>query len=1163
MHQPFHLNNPNQIQLTSNSNPTALYLHLNQLYVGTSDGSLYIYQIQIQNQNQNQISIQLLNSFIHFTSKHNNNNQFKSSTPTPIESINLIKQTNSLVTLSAGDILIHDLNNFQLQSSSQQWTKSQASIMVLENSILRQNQEGKIDLNSNQKIPSSNQNNNNNKSTLKVETVQAQTNNTSELPSSSSSSSSFDIPIIFTILAVPCKRRLVLFSWKDSQWINPKEIGLPHQARSIVFATPLKLFIGYSTGTYATLKLNISSDPIITPFDHELSEPFTLPSITSSLETGSTSSSTNTTGLVSGLSGLAFKTTTGLVNLGLTGTTKLARNPVIRIGLPTQEVIGMRDHLATVMNSDGKLGRSNKSSTIIYESTPIETIVKGPYIISLFSPNINQPACLIIHSLPTLSYIQTIQFSINQVIKTDENSSPRKIKTNNQIDQLGLRRLLTTSSNHNSPIFCVSSELDSKEQGLNTYYIEILNMKNWNEQFEELIELGEYSEALDLLKSLDQSIMPDHAELLKRLESLCALIKFSKFKIDEAIDEFIKLNINPIKVISLYPIKISGKFHQKRESWEFIFGGRSIESYLNSKNNDPLIKLNPNNHLKVDNNLIISGNSNVEDESSSITSLKSNLKSFNAKPSDVSIQKPTIENKDEDKNFQNSVEELIRYLTDRRQQVNKALISHTINLDSLKSIPLKTTEELFLINFQEPLSELKNLNDLVQIAKIIDTSLFKSYLSIKPNMLGPLCRLPNWCEIDEVESLLLESKRFHELLDLYRGKNQHDRALKLLKQMGEEELELERRISPTITYLQKLDEKHLDLILETSKWLLNQTKNNADPIDNDETNNHQNQALIKRVLEIFTADLSTVESLPRKSVMNFLEKEHLLGCRIYIEHLIHNLNEKGIEFHEKLIHLYIIEFKRLKSLNDQEAAEKIYECLLNHLINSDSYSPNWCLGRLPLEDMDHARALALGKLGQHDSALGIYVHKLGNIKLAEDYCKRIYNSAIKTEENIYIILLRIYLRPNPNIISKLNNEKRLESAINLINFENFKISNDYQNSIELILNLLPDLISLNNLNLYLKNSIKNLVKLQRLQLINQFLCKSRLNSLNQFIIELEERNVKVDDKKLCFKCGKRLGNSVIAVHTPFGEVTHYQCRWHGHGTTKEDKNRFQVLSKID
>ncbi|CAH7672732.1 vacuolar sorting protein 39/Transforming growth factor beta receptor-associated domain 1-containing protein, partial [Phakopsora pachyrhizi] len=63
---------------------------------------------------------------------------------------------------------------------------------------------------------------------------------------------------------------------------------------------------------------------------------------------------------------------------------------------------------------------------------------------------------------------------------------------------------------------------------------------------------------------------------------------------------------------------------------------------------------------------------------------------------------------------------------------------------------------------------------------IIDTSLFKCYLAIKPAMLGPLCRLLIWCKSDEVETLLTEAKHHCKLLDLYHGKSQHDQALKLL-----------------------------------------------------------------------------------------------------------------------------------------------------------------------------------------------------------------------------------------------------------------------------------------------------------------------------------------------------------------------------------------------
>lgn len=51
---------------------------------------------------------------------------------------------------------------------------------------------------------------------------------------------------------------------------------------------------------------------------------------------------------------------------------------------------------------------------------------------------------------------------------------------------------------------------------------------------------------------------------------------------DDAIDRFISLDINPAKVVALYPSRISGKLARPSEAWEELFGGRSAESYLHS-----------------------------------------------------------------------------------------------------------------------------------------------------------------------------------------------------------------------------------------------------------------------------------------------------------------------------------------------------------------------------------------------------------------------------------------------------------------------------------------------------------------------------------------------------------------------------------------------------
>ncbi|KAH9823872.1 hypothetical protein DFH28DRAFT_1216235 [Melampsora americana] len=1207
--------------LIINEKPNSICLDQFQLYIGTSNGNLIIYSISISikstpsppeptpelesesqsapeseleiestesksNQTKTPIEFKFIQTIDNFSSNSittSNKIKISNSTNPSIDSINLIKEINSIVSLISGDIFLHDIKTFKLLSNTHQWTKSQASLISLKTSILRQNHRGLL---LDYQIQSNLSEGEEAEAEEEQQPISADHPITSDLNSG--------LPIILSLLAVPCKRRLILFAWKDAQWINPKEIQIPHQARSVVFSTPLQIFIGYSTGEYATIKLQISSNDTTTQIHHQISDPFQLPiqthqsDLTTPINLSSTSNSgpsnsNPSSGLVSGL----FKTA-GLASLGIAGSNKFLKNSVISIGSPTHEVIGVRDQLMTFMKPDGKLGRiSPNPSTIHYSNSPIETIVQGPYLISLFSNPINSTSSLIIHSIPTLNHLQTLTISSldqqknSQVIK---NSPSKKPSTHNE--ETSICKLLTVSSNHhNGPIVCVSPKLDEFNNQLD-YHLEVFLMNSWSKQIHQFIESGEYLELLRLIQTLDINLLPDREILLNRLNGLCALLNFMDHQFDQSIDEFIKLNINPAKVISLYEPRISGKLNKSIEVWESLFGGRSVESYLKVKMSlNHLIELESDT-LKIKPSSLIKPSKPIyqkvkthDDDRDSIKSFKSQgLNSLKSKPSDLSIQKPKIEFKDES-HFKQSIDVLIRYLTDRRQHVNKAFSKQNIeshsssnesesSLDSLKAIKLRSPEELFQLN-DIPIDEISNIDDLVQIAKMIDTTLFKCYLAIKPTMLGPLCRLPNWCEVDEVESLLMDAKRYHELLDLYHGKKQHDRALKLLKTMGESEEDLEERIDPIIRYLQKLGPPHLQLIFNTSKWIFSIIQTNQ-PL-----NLTLDNSLIRKSIEIFTADLSTVESLPKQEIINFLEIQNPLSCRIYLEYLIYELNENLIEIHEKLIHFYINEFRKSKGLGDEENSQKIYQSLLNHLIKSENYSANWVLGRLPLDEMFEARALTLGKIGQHDTALGIYINRLGNIKMAEEYCKRIYlENPESIGEKIYLILLKIYLRPPTTIQIQtqsleqstplppsltptptgteypiLNNETRLKASLKLLKEEGQSIK-----SIEEVLNLLPNWIDLNSLNSFFKKSLNQLNQSKR-QIQIEKECLSNLDqNLKLIKLGVEQRRIKIDDKRLCMKCGKRIGNSVIAVHSPFGEVTHYQCRWEGEESRNGSRN---------
>jgi len=112
----------------------------------------------------------------------------------------------------------------------------------------------------------------------------------------------------------------------------------------------------------------------------------------------------------------------------------------------------------------------------------------------------------------------------------------------------------------------------------------------------------------------------------------------------------------------------------------------------------------------------------------------------------------------------------MRYLPDRRQQFLHALASLPPHSRPSPSAPLpeppavaategaKSTSANDLFSLPDaPLTSYTPV-DLQRVAKIVETALFKCYLHAKPGLLGPLCRIENWCEVEEVEELLLEAK---------------------------------------------------------------------------------------------------------------------------------------------------------------------------------------------------------------------------------------------------------------------------------------------------------------------------------------------------------------------------------------------------------------------
>ncbi|KAI8443623.1 hypothetical protein BY996DRAFT_8516742 [Phakopsora pachyrhizi] len=107
----------------------------------SNESSLNRAQVDRNNVGIGKPRLELLKSYKNFSSRpgHPSNSE-----PPLIEALGVIKETNSVIVLSGGDITFHDLNSLDLQSSCEKWTKLQASSMCLETAVLWQNLQGVI-----------------------------------------------------------------------------------------------------------------------------------------------------------------------------------------------------------------------------------------------------------------------------------------------------------------------------------------------------------------------------------------------------------------------------------------------------------------------------------------------------------------------------------------------------------------------------------------------------------------------------------------------------------------------------------------------------------------------------------------------------------------------------------------------------------------------------------------------------------------------------------------------------------------------------------------------------------------------------------------------------------------------------------------------------------
>ncbi|OCF40067.1 hypothetical protein I317_06142 [Kwoniella heveanensis CBS 569] len=917
------------------------------------------------------------------------------------------------------------------------------------------------------------------------------------------------------LLVVGCRKKVAVFGAGKGGLKDAWELTLPHSPRHIIFPAspstsvpplPQTIHLLFTAQTSVLLHLNPSSS----------ANRLTVADVTTDPPPPAASSSSPTANSEEGGSGI----TMGMGALsGLGGYVGLGGKAAVPLGTRTVggEVLLAREDLGVFLSSEGNYTRT---TSLQWTGSPDALAFSNPYIYSVVpvvptstaaASSTNPMPTVQIHLAPTLALRQTLTLpspsagglTISGFSMTTF-ASPLSIPAGKMAPSTKLLMVSNSTDKHLS-----------QTEGSSIW---ALSSGDVGKQIDELVKEGRLGDAIGLVEAVGENGLSP-SRRLPHLKTLQAVTQVAKGEYQKAMDTFLVFNVNPALVLSLFPAEtISGRLHVPKDQWMELFG--AVEG----------AKLEPLTHEEKESGAkgilkSVAGLGGLA-KKGSIIGLKDSAQSDTAsiKSQEGEKDPPPMSGEEGESSAapggigtavppRAALEALMYFLSDRRQKLARAIASTPLppenSVPPLSSLSANEQHEFPSVPFTEFTPE-----QLLRVAQVIYTGLIKVYLVARPILVGSLCRIENWCDVEEVEELLKAQKKFGDLIDLYQGKKMHAKALKLLHELAKDEEDKLDRYPPTVRYLQKLGPSELNLIFESAKWILEE-----DP---------------KMALQIFTADEPEVESLPRADIMRFLGKENQEACVGYLEHVINTLGEDGPDFHDKLGEMYLGRVKAAEKAGNEEEREDTYDALLAFLEGSQQYRPYRLLSKLAAEEMPEARAILLGRMGKHEEALRIYVHRLADYPAAELYCVRAYPA----EPEVFLLLLQIYLRPAPSTANTkpVSAISLLGPALDLISKHSTSLPSSP------VLDLLPPLVPMQDVHAFFLRTLRESYSKKNETRIVKNLVKGRREEVERMLLGLEVKRVRVNDQRICPQCHKRLGQSAIAVHAPRGEVTHLHCK---------------------
>ncbi|KAL8646259.1 MAG: hypothetical protein Q9210_006235 [Variospora velana] len=926
-----------------------------------------------------------------------------------VEQLAIVKEAELLVSLSNGVVSIHDLKTYQLQETLLK-TKGATAFAVTSNIV---------------------------------------------------KDASTGVPSIVSRLAVAVKRRVILWSWHDSELhSDTSELTLVTGVKTLTWATGTKLIAGL-TSTYVLVNVETSA-------------------VTDVIGPGSIGGAPGQDG---GRFGGVGVSTISYMGLGGVAPKPLATH------LGEGEMLLAKDINTLFIDTEGhSLGRRQ----IPWAVAPEAIGYSYPYLLALQATR----GTLEVRNPETLTLLQTIS-------------------------------LLNASQLHIPQPYISLAHAGKGFLVLSDRCIWRMGALGYDSQINALVDRSRLDEAISLLNMLEDALLMDKEGRLREIKMLKAQSLFDLRRYRESLDLFTEVSAPPQRVIQLFPPIIAGHTSSHPKASD---GVKGAEESTNEDKTDSVKRENsgmneqPKLDEKTSGDFGSSRRSTDDSRTASDDAATSSLAA--SQPSDA---RPMLEGKD----LKAATAELRPFLVSARTRLQRYLNPDGTLKDAqarsdTAASSVQEAQELLLAHV--PASAEERRQQMVETARLVDTTLFRAYMFASPSLAGPLFRLDNFCDPDVVKEKLIETGRYNDLVDFLYGKGLHQQALELLERFGKQEQRDEKASQlagpqRTVAYLQNLPPEMIDLILHFVSWPLDENPEFG--------------------MEVFLADSERAETLPRQRVLDFLEKKDRALAVRYLKHIIQELDDRTASFHQRLAEDYIQGLKQ-QGVSGRSAPPGWEEDALKFLRSSHNYQPYKVLQMLSADDPNlyEARAIVLSKMGQHRQALDIYVFKMKDPGKAEDYCNQVQLAEISTATapkkgqrssatdledkttSIYHTLLSLYLSPPPP------HKPQWGPALSILAKHGARMP------ALSTLDLIPEVLPIKELESYFRGRIRS---------ANTIVNESRLiSSLRSSLAFSEEarlrlgdgipsgnggrnRHVLITEDRVCGVCYKRFGGSAIKV----------------------------------